>query len=79
MKTTKSKVITDEKTICTFSYTVLEREPDVLTVSDISRILRIGRNKAYELLHNGLIKSITVGGKIIVPKKSVIDFLGMAS
>ena len=68
MKTTKCKTIAATPPICAFSYNVLQDEPDVLTVPDVIRILRIGRNKAYELIQQGRIKSISVGGKIIVPK-----------
>ena len=79
MQKTKGKVITQEKTICAFPYNMLADEPDVLTVQDIMRILRIGRNKAYELIQDGKIRSISVGGKFIIPKIRVIEFLEMAS
>ncbi len=38
-------------------------------------MLNIGRNKVYELLKSGEIKSIRIGNKYIIPKKSVIDFV----
>ena len=53
--------------------------PDVITIEDVQKMLKIGRNVAYGLLKNGRIKTIKVGKKYIIPKKSVIDFLNTAS
>lgn len=49
--------------------------PDVVTPDDLQTMLKIGRNSAYDLLKNKLIKSIRVGKKYIIPKANVIDFL----
>lgn len=49
--------------------------PDIVSVEDIQQMLRIGKNKVYDLLKNNSIKSIKVGKRYIVPKKYVIDFL----
>ena len=54
---------------------MLKDEPEVLSVLDVARILRIGKNKAYGLINNGTIGSIKVGGKIIIPKIRLIAFL----
>ena len=51
---------------------ILRDEPEVLTILDAARILRIGRNKAYKLVSNGNLSSIKIGGKIIVPKMFII-------
>ena len=56
-------------------YSVLKDEPEVLTVLEVSKILRIGKNATYELVKRGKISSIQVGRKIIVPKACLIDFL----
>ncbi|MBR6939946.1 MAG: helix-turn-helix domain-containing protein, partial [Clostridia bacterium] len=37
-----------------------------------------GRNSAYSMLKDGLIKTIKVGKKYIIPKKSVIEFIETA-
>lgn len=52
--------------------------PDVVTPEDIQNMLHIGRNRVYELLKTNTIKSIKVGKKYIIPKKSVINFLQLA-
>lgn len=54
---------------------MLKEHPDVLTVLEVAQILRIGKNKAYNLINSGSLSSIKVGGKIIVPKMCLIRFL----
>ncbi len=49
--------------------------PDVVTPNDLQVMLNIGRNTVYTILKEGLIKTIKVGKKYIIPKQSVIDFL----
>ena len=54
---------------------VLKDEPEVLTVIEVAKILRIGKNKAYNLVNEGRLSSIKVGGKTIVPKMCLVTFL----
>ena len=56
-------------------YVMLEKYPDVLTPDDVIEILNIGRNKVYEMLNNGTIKSIRIGSKHRIPKKILIEYL----
>ena len=57
-------------------YTEMFRnEPDVLTVPEAAKLLRIGKNQAYELVKNGSLGAIKLGKKIIIPKPGVICFL----
>ena len=56
-------------------YVMLEKYPDVLTPDDVIEILNIGRNKVYEMLNNGTIKSIRIGHKHRIPKKILIEYL----
>lgn len=53
---------------------MFRNEPDVLTVPEAAKLLRIGKNQAYELVKNGSLSAIKLGKKIIVPKLSLIDF-----
>ena len=53
---------------------MFRNEPDVLTVPEAAKLLRIGKNQAYELVKNGRLGAIKLGKKIIVPKLSLIDF-----
>lgn len=54
---------------------MLKEYSDVLSVTEVAKILRVGKNKAYELIGNGKLQSIRLGGKIIVPKMCLIKFL----
>lgn len=56
-------------------YSIFRSEPEVLTVHDVARLLRIGKNKAYSLVKSGGLKSIRIGGKTIIPKVNLIEFL----
>lgn len=53
----------------------LENYGDVLTVQELSTVLRVCKKTTYTLLHTGRINYVTVGRKIIIPKQSVMDFL----
>jgi len=53
---------------------MFRNEPDVLTVPEAAKLLRIGKNQAYELVRNGRLGAIKLGKKIIVPKPSLVDF-----
>jgi excisionase family DNA binding protein len=42
--------------------------PDLLTVKETAKYLRISRNKAYDLVAEGRIHCIHLGRKIIIPR-----------
>ena len=48
---------------------------DVITVSELAKMLKIGRNTAYELVRCGTIRSIRVGRQIRLPKDAVIEYI----
>ena len=47
----------------------------LLTVSELARELRIGRNTAYTFVRSGQIRSIKIGRTIRVPRTALEDFL----
>ena len=49
--------------------------PDVLTVPEVAKLLRINRNHAYELVKSGAIYAVKCGRSIRVPKAAFIRFL----
>jgi excisionase family DNA binding protein len=54
----------------------LDQAPDILTVGELRRILRIGRNQAYALVNSGRLESCRVGrGSIRIPKAALERFL----
>ena len=54
---------------------ILRNFDDVLTSVEFRKILKIGRNKAYELLQNNIIPSIKIGKSYRIPKINVINYL----
>ncbi len=54
---------------------MFKNEPEVLTVIDVARLLRIGKNSVYELVKTGNIGSIKRGKKIIIPKVCLVEYL----
>ena len=49
--------------------------PATYTVREVAEILRIGRNKAYGLVHNKKIGSIKMGREYRIPRVCVEQFL----
>jgi excisionase family DNA binding protein len=49
--------------------------PDVLTVQEVRKILRIGRNQAYALIASGRVRSCRIGGAIRVPRSALEQFV----
>lgn len=53
---------------------------DVLTPSDVQRLLGIGRNATYELLASGKLPSIRITPRrLIVTKRALEAFLGLTA
>lgn len=48
---------------------------DVLTVKEMMDMLAIGKNTAYKLLRDGVIKSFRIGNTHKVLRKSVLDYI----
>ena len=58
-------------------YQSVEDLPLLITVPELAQVLRVGKNKAYELVNSGVIKGIKIGTQIKVPKRSVVEFMGI--
>ena len=54
---------------------MFEEYGDIVSVDDIMKMLHIGRSAVYSLLQNGMIRTVKVGRKYIIPKQSVTDFI----
>ena len=51
-------------------------EPQVLTVPEVAEVLRISRNRAYDLVREGRLRSVRVGRRVLVPRWAVLELLG---
>jgi len=54
---------------------ILKDYNDVLLPGDIQKILKLGRNTVYGYLDKGIIKSIRIGRKYLIPKQYLINFM----
>ena len=52
-----------------------ENEPLVFTVKETARMLRIGLGLAYESIRQGIIPSIRIGGRILVPGRALDELI----
>lgn len=56
----------------------VEELPLVLRMEDLSMVLGIGRNTAYELVRSGQIRSIRIGRQLRIPRNELQRFLDIA-
>lgn len=49
--------------------------PDVVTVNEVMKMLKVGRNTAWKLIHSGEIRAFNIGKSVKIPKKSVIEYV----
>lgn len=52
-----------------------ENIPNVLTISELQKALKIGRGTAYRLVQSKEIRSIRIGKSIRIPKEYVREFV----
>ena len=55
--------------------TMFSQYGDVVTVEELAKMLKIGRNTAYELVRSGVIPSIRIGRQIRVSKQAIAAHL----
>ena len=54
---------------------MLERYDDILTIDDLTEILRIGYTQAYRLVRSGSLKAFKEGKDWKIPKKEIIAYI----
>jgi excisionase family DNA binding protein len=63
------------------SLKVLPRElvdlPPTLTVEQVAKLLRIGRNVAYEAVGSGQLPALRIGRRWVVPTVPLLQLLGV--
>ncbi len=48
---------------------------DIVRIGELCEMLRIGRNKAYQLLRSGRVSGFKDGRLWMIPKQSVINYI----
>ena len=54
---------------------VLDQYPDILTVQEVCKILRISKTMAYRMLKTGQLSSRRIGSSYRISKESLISFI----
>ena len=54
---------------------MFEQCSDLLTIKDLQVVLKIGRNKAYQLIRSGELQSFKIGTSFRIPKNSVVEYV----
>lgn len=54
---------------------MFSKYPDVVSIKELTVMLNISKNTAYELLKSGELKSIKIGKQYRIPKRFVIEYL----
>jgi excisionase family DNA binding protein len=49
--------------------------PDVLTADEVAEVLRLGRNTVYDSLRTGVIPSVRIGRRLLIPKAALLRLL----
>ena len=52
--------------------------PNILTVPEVAKYLRIGRTTAYALVKNGEIPSLKIGRQIRVFRDDLLNYVGLS-
>jgi excisionase family DNA binding protein len=55
----------------------LEHLPDVLTIPECAKVLRLGRNTTYDLARMGKLPTIRLGRRLLVPKIGLVRLLSV--
>lgn len=56
---------------------MFENYKDVVNIEELTQMLDIGKNKAYELINSGIIKSFKIGKVHKIPKVWIVDYIQM--
>ena len=73
MKSSEISFLPDSLLVC---YQVMFTDyPDIVSVFQLQKMLKISRQLAYELINNGSIKAVKVGNSYRIPKVSVIGYM----
>ena len=54
---------------------VLEKAPDMMTVQEAAKILRVGRTTLYRLIKQDDLGHVRIGRKIVVPRIYLENFI----
>jgi len=77
MKMTDIETISNNTTNPILS--MLENQPDVMDINQMSSVLGISTKTGYAMLRNGEIAFLKIGRTYRIPKLKLLDYLGSAT
>lgn len=54
---------------------MFERIPEIMTLRECQKLLKVGRNTMLGLIHNGCIDAFKIGSRWKITKSAVIEYL----
>lgn len=54
---------------------MIERIPEIMTLRECQKLLKVGRNTMLELIHNGKIDAFKIGNRWKITRSAVIEYL----
>ena len=54
---------------------MFKQYPDVVTVEQLCAMLNVGKNTAYNLINQNIIRSVKIGRVYKIPKNNIIRYL----
>lgn len=54
---------------------MFERIPEIMTLRECQKLLKVGRNTMLELIHNGSIDAFKIGNRWKITRSAVIEYL----
>lgn len=54
---------------------MLESIPDMMTIKEAARVLRCGRTKLMEYVHDGVIDTYMIAGKWLILREDLVEFV----
>ena len=52
-----------------------KKEPDVMQVKDLVRLLHCSKNTVYKLIHEGRLDTVKIGRSILIPKTALVEMM----
>lgn len=54
---------------------MFERIPEIMTLRECQKLLKVGRNTMLEIIHNGSIDAFKIGSRWKITRSAVIEYL----
>lgn len=53
----------------------LDELPDLLTVAEVTSVLRVSRNTVYDAIRSGQVPVVRFGRRVLIPKRGLVELM----